>query len=79
MTTPLSPYETATKTATRRRWLVRVFWVLALLADAFAVFVVYTGMMQANGAPQEAAIAALGCFIAIAPYVLARAVEEISR
>lgn len=78
--TTLSPYEAAaTKDRGSRHWIVTVFWIIALLADAFAVFVVYVGMTQANGAPQEASVAALGCFIAIAPYVFARAVEEIGR
>lgn len=79
MTTTLSPYEATAKTVARRRRITRVFWALSLIADALAAFVVYVGMVQANGAPQEAAVAALGCFICIMPYVFARAVDEISR
>ena len=44
-----------------------------LMGAAIAVF----GMLAANGAPQEAAAAAIGCFFAVAPYCVARAVENI--
>ena len=54
-----------------------------LIGAAIAVF----GMLAANGAPQEAAAAAIGCFFApkvfgesseaVAPYCVARAVENI--
>jgi uncharacterized membrane protein YvbJ len=61
------------------RTVAKVFWVITLLAVPLAVFVGYVGVVQANGAPQEAAAAAIACAICIAPYVFARAVDELIR
>lgn len=38
-----------------------------------------TGIFAANGAPQEAAAAAMGIACAVIPYCIARAVSEMGR
>jgi predicted nucleic acid-binding Zn ribbon protein len=62
-----------------RRLVARLFWILPLLAVPVSVFIAYVGIVGANGAPQEAAAAGIACFICIAPYVLARTIDELIR
>ncbi len=73
-------FETAPYLAARRsRPFVRFVWVLAMLAGIGGGLLGLGGFMFANGAPQEAAAAAFGCLVAIAPYVVARSIDEMSR
>jgi hypothetical protein len=58
--------------------LAKFFWVISLLASVAGGAIGTFGFIAANGAPQEAAAAAFGCLIAIAPYVLARSVTALS-
>ena len=55
-----------------------VFWAFALLGALAGGAILVLGVMEANGAPQQAAAAAIGGAVAIIPYVLARAVSELS-
>jgi hypothetical protein len=55
------------------------FWIVAQLSAVLGGLVGIGGSFLANGAPQEAAAAAMGCIIVIAPYVFARAVSELTR
>lgn len=59
--------------------IARTFWVCALLGAVGGGFVGYMSVVMASGAPQEAAGAAIGCLIAVVPYVFARAVDELTR
>jgi hypothetical protein len=63
----------------RKTGAARFFWSVSLLTSLLGGLFGFVGMLAANGAPQEAAAAAIGCLIVIAPYVLARAVDELTR
>jgi hypothetical protein len=54
-------------------------WFLAGLGSVLGAVTVAGGMLLANGAPQEAAAAALGTSMAVIPYVLARSRDEMGR
>lgn len=58
--------------------MVKLGWVLALLGALLAAFVLVVMVAGANGAPQEAAGAAIAAAIAVIPYVFARAVEALA-
>jgi NAD(P)H-hydrate repair Nnr-like enzyme with NAD(P)H-hydrate dehydratase domain len=53
-----------------------ILWVLTILGSLFGAVVLVAGVLNANGAPQEAAAAAIGVGCAVIPYCLARAVSE---
>lgn len=56
----------------------RVLWALAALAIvASALFTVFL-LLRAESAPQECSALALGCFLLVGIYTLARAVEGMS-
>jgi len=59
--------------------IVSVLWGLTILGSviggAFGLFAI----LSADGAPQEAAGAAIGVFLAVVPYCLARAVSKIGQ
>jgi hypothetical protein len=54
------------------------FWIITILACIVAGFLFVVTVSQSNGAPQEAAGAAMACALAIIPYVFARAIEKLS-
>jgi hypothetical protein len=54
-------------------------WILAIVGSVLGALVAVFGASVANGAPQEAAAAALGTALAVIPYCLARAVSEIGK
>jgi hypothetical protein len=56
-----------------------ILWALTILGSLLGAFIAVTGVMNANGAPQEAAAAAMGVACAVIPYCLARAVAEITK
>jgi hypothetical protein len=56
-----------------------VMWGLSMAASIIGGLVGGLGIVGASGAPQEAAAAAIGCLIAIAPYTFARAVEKLAK
>jgi hypothetical protein len=53
-------------------------WALTIIGSVLGGFISVGGVLAANGAPQEAAAAAVGVACAVIPYCLARAVSEIS-
>lgn len=55
------------------------FWIIALISSIIAGLVFVVIVSTAKGAPQEAAGAAIALCIAVIPYVLARAVSELSK
>ena len=57
----------------------RIIWGFSLLFALVGGLVGTVYFDAATSAPQEASAAALGCFIAIVPYVIARSVEEVTR
>jgi hypothetical protein len=59
--------------------IAQVMWVFTLLTSLGGGAVGAAGVLFANGAPQQAAAAAVGCLIVIAPYAFARAVAELTR
>jgi uncharacterized membrane protein YvbJ len=56
---------------------LRGLWVIAFLGAIFGAFVVFFGVVNANGAPQEASAAAIGIAMAVIPYCIARATSEL--
>jgi hypothetical protein len=54
---------------------MKFFWVCVALAAALAALVLVGGLATANGAPQQAAVAAVAVAIAVIPYIFARAIE----
>jgi hypothetical protein len=57
----------------------RFFWCVSMLASLAGGAFGFLGFVFANGAPQEAAAAAVGCLLTIGPYCMARAVDELTR
>lgn len=55
----------------------QLFWIVSLLAGLAGGAIGLLGVFAASGAPQEAAAAAIGCLIAIAPYTFARAIHAL--
>ena len=53
------------------------FWVISLLSAIGAGMLLFFTIMSSNGAPQEAAGAAMSCAVAIIPYIFARAFEKL--
>lgn len=67
------------KPAKSRRNAAKIGWVFALLGGALGGATGVVGINEAASAPQQAAAAAMGCFYIIGPYVIARAVDELTR
>lgn len=59
--------------------MARLLWVLTILGSLFGGLFVFFALTLSNGAPQEAAGAAIGIAFAVIPYCLARAVSELKR
>ena len=57
--------------------MTKLLWLLTALGSIIGAFVVLVGVAGANGAPQEAAAAAIGISFAVIPYCLARASAEL--
>lgn len=55
--------------------VVKICWGITALAACIAALVFVSIMGEANGAPQEAAGAAMALAIAIIPYVFTRCLE----
>lgn len=53
-------------------------WALTICGSVLGGIISVAGVLAANGAPQEAAAAAIGVACAVIPYCLARAVSHIS-
>ena len=55
------------------------FWVIAIVGAACGFLQLFFTMMTATGAPQQVAGGALACALAVMPYVITRAVDELTR
>jgi sugar phosphate permease len=56
-----------------------VLWIVTIIGSVLGGLTFLAGIVAANGAPQEAAAAAMGVAFAVIPYCLARAVSEIGK
>jgi hypothetical protein len=56
-----------------------ILWVLTIIGCIVGGFIAVAGILGANGAPQEAAAAAVGVACAVIPYCLARAASEMGQ
>jgi len=56
-----------------------VFWALAGLGSLVGGVMFFFALLTSNGAPQQAAGAALALGFAVLPYVFARAFDEMNR
>ena len=64
--------------ASRLRTVVnKLCWFGTVAGAVGGAFVGFVTIASASGAPQQAAGAAIGCLIVIAPYVFARAMQEL--
>jgi formate/nitrite transporter FocA (FNT family) len=54
-------------------------WLITILGALFGALLFAQSFTSANGAPQQAAGAAMACAAAVLPYVFARAIEKISQ
>jgi hypothetical protein len=53
-----------------------LLWLICIFACLIAGLVLYITVTSSEGAPQEAAGAAVACAIVIIPYIFARAFEK---
>lgn len=58
---------------------MRVVWAIAMLGPMVGFLFLVLALTVANGAPQEAALAAVACAFAVIPYCFARALESALR
>jgi hypothetical protein len=56
-----------------------VLFVITIVASIISAIFRFVGVVSANGAPQEAAAAAMAAAITIIPYCMARSVEALSK
>jgi len=54
----------------------KILWAITAIGAILGALTAVGGVMAANGAPQEAAAAAVGVAFAVIPYCLAKAVSE---
>lgn len=54
---------------------MKFFWIVSIIGSALGALTVVIGVAGANGAPQEAAAAAIGIAFAVIPYCLAKALS----
>ena len=57
----------------------KICWAMTLLGCLMGVAIIILGFASAQGAPQEAVVAALGIACAVIPYCFARAVTELGK
>ena len=57
----------------------KLFWILSLGTSLLAALFFVDGVMAAQSAPQQASAAAQALGVAVIPYCVARAVQEIGR
>ena len=56
-----------------------LLWIVAMMGALGGAAILVLGAMFSNGAPQQAASAAMGIGAAVIPYVLARSWDEVAR
>ncbi len=54
-----------------------IVWLFPLLGAIIGAFTLLTAMTGSNGAPQQAAGAAIACGLCVVPYIAARAIQEL--
>lgn len=54
----------------------KFLWIITAVSSVLGALTAIVGISAANGAPQEAAAAAMGVAFAVIPYCLAKAVSE---
>lgn len=59
--------------------MTTLLWILTCIGAILGALLLFSGLNDANGAPQEAAVAAVAIALAVIPYCLARAASELSR
>lgn len=59
--------------------IAKIVWSISLLCSLAGGVMGLMDFSRATSAPQQAAAAAFGCLISIAPYTFAKAVDAISR
>ena len=57
----------------------KFLWILVIVGSIFGGLMAFIGVAAAQGAPQEAAAAAMGVAFTVIPYCLARAVSEMGK
>ena len=57
---------------------MRFFGIVTIVSALLGAVVLFLGFATAKGAPQEAAVAALACALAVIPYVIFRALQSVS-
>ena len=57
----------------------KLLWFVTIIGSMLGGLVMFVGVNEAKGAPQEAAAAAMAVAMAVIPYCLARAVSEIGK
>lgn len=58
---------------------MKFFWLIAMFGAICGGITLVGTFLGANGAPQEAAGAAIACALCVIPYVLARSLEGMSK
>lgn len=59
-------------------WFLGLSWVATIIATVISGIALVVGLKTANGAPQEAAIAAVCAAFVVIPYVFTRAIEGLA-
>ena len=54
-------------------------WVLTCIGGIVGALLLFTGLTESNGAPQEAAVAAVSIALVVIPYCVARAASELGK
>ncbi|MDH0023851.1 hypothetical protein [Pseudomonas monteilii] len=57
--------------------MAKFMWIVTIIMSLIGAVVGFGGMYLANGAPQEAASAAIGLACAVIPYCVAKAFTEL--
>jgi hypothetical protein len=57
----------------------KLYWKIAMISSCIGSVVFVLLNVAANGAPQQAAGSAMAIGLAVIPYVLARAVQELNK
>ncbi len=66
-------------TTKKERTMKKFLWILVIVGSIFGGLMAFIGVAAAQGAPQEAAAAAMGVAFTVIPYCLARAVSEMGK
>lgn len=75
----LSPSQGSAKPTSAAPTIRVIVWLAAIAVTGFVFLFGYTGSHLATGAPQQAAGAAIDCFYVISAYVIARAIDSMTR